>query len=68
MVTRTDAAGDHAASVLQGLEPVAVDALLLERADHPLDHSVRVRTVGRDELLLQSAALDQRGVATIGEH
>ena len=43
-------------------------ALVLQRADHPLDHAVLLWAVGRDERLLQAMALDQRGVAAAREH
>jgi hypothetical protein len=39
--------------MLQGLEAVTMHALLLERANDPLDHSVLLGTVGSDELLAQ---------------
>ncbi len=48
--------------MLNALEAMTVDALLFQRPNDPLDHSVLLRAVGRDELLLQSIALDQAGV------
>jgi hypothetical protein len=48
--------------MLKALEAMTVDALLLQRADDAFDHPVLLRTMGRDELLLQSIAPDQAGV------
>ena len=58
----------HTTGVLQGFEPVPVGTLLLDRADDPLDHAVLLRAVWGDELLLQSVASDQAGIAAAGEH
>ena len=58
----------HTAGVLQGFEPVPVGTLLLDRADDPLDHAVLLRAVWGNELLLQSVASDQAGIAAAGEH
>jgi hypothetical protein len=43
-------------------------ALLLERSDQVLHHAVPLRAVRCDELLPQSAAAHERGVAARGEH
>lgn len=67
VVVPTDPACNHAAGVLQGFEPVVVDALVFERSDHTLDHAVLLRAVRGDELLLQTIASDQRRVAAAGE-
>ena len=67
MVIEADPIPDHATGVLQGLEPVAVHALLLEGSDDPLDHTVLLGAVGRDELLAQPVAFDQGRVASAGE-
>ena len=58
----------HTTGVLQGFESVPVGTLLLDRADDPLDHAVLLRAVWGDELLLQSVASDQAGIAAAGEH
>lgn len=42
------------ARVLQGLEAIPVDALLLQRPDHALEHAVLLRVVRSDELFLQT--------------
>lgn len=68
MVVEADPVCDHAAGVLEGLEPVAVHALVFERSDHAFDHAVLLRAVRGDEFLLQTIALDQRRVAAAGEH
>ena len=51
VVVEADPVADDPTGMLQGLEAVAVDALLFQRADHPLDHSVLLRAVRRDEFL-----------------
>ena len=68
MVVETDPVRDHAAGMLQGLEPVAVHALILERANHAHDRAVLLRAVRGDELLLQAIAFDQGCTAAAGEH
>lgn len=68
MVVKADPVCDHTAGVLQGFESVAVHALVLERADHALDHAVLLRAVRGDELLLQPIAFDQGRVAAAREH
>jgi hypothetical protein len=67
VVVELDPIADHAAGVLQGFEAVAVDALLFQRADHPLHETVLLRGVGRDELLLQAVTFDQRRLVAAGE-
>jgi len=67
VVVELDPVADHTTGVLQGFEAVPVDALLLQRANHPLHEAVLLRGVGRDELLLQAIAFDQRRVAATGE-
>ena len=59
VVVKADPVANHTAGVLQRLEPVAVHALVFERANHTLDHAVLFRAVRRDELLLQPIAFDQ---------
>lgn len=68
MVIKADPVSDDTTSVLQGFEPVAVNALILEGSDHPLDHAVLLRGVRGDELLLQPVALDQARVASTGKN
>ncbi len=67
MVVKADPIPDHAAGVLQGLEPVAMNALIFEGSDDPFDHAVLFGAVGRDELLPQAIAFDQGRVASAGE-
>ena len=62
-----DPVADDATGVLQGLEAMAVNALLLQRSDHALHHPVLLRAVRRDELLAQAVASNQSGVAATGE-
>ncbi len=44
--------------MLLGLEAMAMNALLFERPDHALDHTVLLRAVRRDELLTEAVAFD----------
>lgn len=67
MVIEADPIPDHATGVLQSLEPVAMNALILEGSDDPLDHAVLLGAVGRDELLAQAVAFDQGRVTSAGE-
>lgn len=68
VVVETDPVADHAARVLQGLEAMPVRALLLQRPDCALHQAVLLMRVRRDELLPQSVAAHQGGVAAAGEH
>ena len=68
LVVEPDPVTQYTAGVLQGFEPVPVGTLLLDRADDPLDHAVLLRAVWGDELLLQSVASDQAGIAAAGEN
>lgn len=51
MVVELDPVADHSHRVLLGFEAVPVDALLLQGADHALDHAILLRAVRGDELL-----------------
>ena len=68
MVVPANPICNHAAGVLQGFEPVAVHALVLERSNHTLDHAVLLWAVRADELLLQIVAPDQGRVVSAGEY
>lgn len=48
------------AGMLQALASETVHTLLLEAANYTLDHTVLLRTVWRNELLLQSIAFNRR--------
>ena len=67
VVVELDSVANDTAGMLQSLEAVAVDALLLQPANHPLHQAVLLRGVGRDEVLLQPIAFDQRRVTAAGE-
>ena len=67
MVVQLDPVADHASGVLLALEAMTVDALFLERPDDPLDHTVLLRAVWRDELLLQAIATHQSRVVAAGK-
>lgn len=53
--------------MLDAVEALAMDALLFQCSDHALDHAILLRTVGRDELLLQPVAADQCRELAAGE-
>lgn len=59
---------NHPAGVRQAFKAVPVRTLVFQGADHALHHAVMLRRVRRDELLLQTIAFHQRGVAAAGEH
>ncbi len=67
VVVELDPVANDTTGVLQGFETVPVNTRLLQRADHPLLQVVLLWGRGRDELLLQSVAFDQRRVALAGE-
>lgn len=67
MVVESDPVADYPARVLQGLEAVAVGALLFQRPDHPLDHPVLPRGVRRNQFLPEPIGADQGSVTTAGD-
>lgn len=64
VVIKANPVTNNAAGVLDSFKPVPVGTLFFKRTNHTLDHAVLLRTMGRDELLLQAIAADQGGVAT----
>ncbi|MPL92846.1 hypothetical protein SDC9_38968 [bioreactor metagenome] len=68
VVVEGDPVADDAGRVLDALEAVAVDALLLERADQALNHAVLLRAVRRDELLTQAIATNQSREVAAGKN
>ena len=67
LVVKPNPVTDDSIGMLQGFKPLTMNALLFQRSDHTLDHPVLLRAVGRDELLLQAVASDQRREASAGE-
>ncbi len=59
MVVEADPVADRTRGVLDAVGALAMNTLLFERPDHTLDHSVLLRTMGRDELLPQAVAFHQ---------
>lgn len=59
VVVEADPVTNHAGSVLDAVEAMAVNALLFQRADHALYHAVLLRAVRGYELLLQPITPDQ---------
>jgi len=68
VVVKANPVTNDPTGVLQGLKAVAVHALILQGADHPLHHPVLLRAVGRDEFLLQTVAFNQCGVTPAGKY
>ena len=68
MVIKADPVPNHTAGVLQGLESVAVNTLVFEGSDHPLDHPVLLRAIRRNELLFHPIASDQGYEASAGKN
>ncbi len=66
VVVELDPVANDTAGTWQGLEVVAVDAMLLQRADYPIDQPILLRRAGHDELLLQAIALDKCCIAATG--
>ena len=72
VVVEADPVADDAGCVLDAVEAMSMNALLLERPDHPLDHPVLLRAVRCDELLLQVTLIGSAkrgstfGVAFVG--
>ncbi|WP_343039895.1 hypothetical protein [Pandoraea eparura] len=67
MVVELDPVADHTVGVLQRFEAVTMYALLLERANHALDHTVLLWSVWRDEFLAQSVTAYQGRVGSTRE-
>ena len=59
---------DYAAGVLQCLKAVAMRTLLLQSTDHTLHHPILLRTVWRDEFLLETITTDQGREVATGEN
>lgn len=54
--------------VLRGLEPVRVNAMVLDGSDYSLDHTLLRGALGRDELVAQAIAFDEGFVTSGGEN
>ena len=67
VVVEADPVADGPRRVLDAVESLAVNALFLQRPDHTLNHTVLLRAVRCDELLLQAVAFHKRGVIPAGE-
>jgi hypothetical protein len=59
VVVRVNPVPEDPTSVLHGLKPVAVRALISQGADYPFHHPVLLWAVGCDEFLLQAITVDQ---------
>lgn len=67
VVVEADPVADGARCMLDAVEALAMDALLLQRPDHTLDHAILLWAVWGDELLLQPIAADQCRELAAGE-
>lgn len=67
-VVKQNPVSNHSAGMLDGLESVAVYALLFEGSNHALHNAILFGAVGRDEFLLQTVAAHQCGIASGTEH
>lgn len=67
VIVEGDPVADGAGRVVQAVEALAVDALLLQRPDHALDHAVLLGAVRGDELQLQAIAADEGRVLAAGK-
>jgi len=68
VVVELDPVAQHAHRILQAFEAMAVRALLFHGADQSFHHAVLLRAMRRDELLVETIAAHQAGVAFAGEH
>lgn len=59
VVVKANPVSNATAGMLQALKAVAVHTLLLEAANHTLDHAVLLRAVWRNELVLHPIAFHQ---------
>ena len=66
-VVELDPVSDGAGGVLDAFKAMAVNALLLQRPDDALDHTVLLRAMWGDELLPEAVASDQGRVMSAGE-
>ena len=64
MIIELNPVGDRTAGMLQGFKAMAVQAWLLERADHALNYPVLLWGVRRDELLPQTITAHQGRVVS----
>ena len=67
IVVKADPVSNDAHCVLLAFEAMPVNTLLLQRPDYTLDHSVLLRAMRGDKLLLQPIAPNQARVISTGE-
>ncbi|CAM8624888.1 hypothetical protein MCEMIE11_00275 [Burkholderiales bacterium] len=67
LVIKPNPVTDYSIGMLQSLKPFTMNTLLFQSSDYALDHPVLLRTVGRDELLLQAVASEQGCEASAGK-
>ncbi len=58
---------NRSGGVLEALEAMQMDALLFQRPNDPLDYPVLLRTVRRNELLLQAIASEELSECEAGK-
>ena len=67
MVVEPNPVSQHSSRMLHCFKPLPVNTLLLDRSNDPLHQSVLLRTMRRDEFLLQAVAPYKPGVAATRE-
>jgi hypothetical protein len=67
-IVEPDLVANNPAGMLPDLKAVPMQALFFQRSDQPLHQAVLLRTVGRDELLLQAIAACEPHVTATGEN
>ena len=67
IVVKADPVANNAHCVLLAFEAMPMNALLLQRPYNALDHSILLRAMRRDKLLLQPIAPNQARVIPTGE-
>ena len=68
VVVESDPVSNGSHRVRLALKAMAMHALLFECPDHTLDHPVLLRTMRRDELLLQPIATNQTCIMAAGKN
>ena len=62
VIVEVDPISDCSCCVLQAFKAMPVNALLFQCPDDAFDHSILLRTMGRDELLFQAIASNETRV------
>ena len=68
VIVEVDPVSNRSCCMLKAFEAMPVDALLLQGPNDAFDHAVLLRTVWRNELLLQAVASDQLSECQTGKN